>query len=400
MLRRMNTTITTVIFWLFFSSIVLAQLRSAKSPFNPLQSGAPDILLPQSKTPRPLTSEEQQKLAAGLDELDTQAQARLDAGDPVAAFDFWNRELRLRQVLGPLAEIAALQQVGAIAWSQGQSKEVQVITQRLQVLQQQANVSSVDDVTLWQALGQSYQQLRAPQQAIQVYQRILDIQRRQKQDITVQAETLKTIAELHLSWFEYPQAAATYEEVLSIDKSQGDRLNQKADLQQLVYIYQQANQRQKAVAIQQQLAEFYLNNNDVGQLPRLRLAIAANYASLNQTEAAFQNYQEAYASAWGLEQYNLAAEALQKLIMFYRSQGQIDSALQAGQILLQAQERANDDYGRMNAYDQIGQLFLKKGNYTEARVAFQNGLDLAKQLHYQEKYFATQLMQATGRNTK
>lgn len=390
---------TAAICWLFLccSSVALAKSEQSKLdnrfPLNPLERKTPDLLLPPSAKNRPLTLLERQKLETALDELDAQAQARLNAGDGVAASDFWNRELRLRQALGPMEEVQALARVGAIAWSANQPKELQIITQRLETIQQQANVQRIGNLALWQALGQAYQQVRSPQQAIQVYQRILDIERRQQQNISVQTETLKTIAELHLSWFEYNQAAATYKELLGLARKQGDHVSQETDLQQLAYIYEQSNQPQQAVAVKQQLAEFYLNEKDLSQLPRLKLGVASDYAANGQVEAAFQNYKEAYTSAWSLQQYYLAAEALQKLIALYRSRGQTNAALETSQILLQADERSGDYYGKMNAYDQIGQIYQQLKKYPEAKTAFQSGLELAKQLQYQERYFTQQIEQ-------
>ncbi|MBV8886551.1 MAG: hypothetical protein JO235_21500 [Chroococcidiopsidaceae cyanobacterium CP_BM_RX_35] len=405
--RMCNVGTTAAMFWLLLccSTVALAQNGSSKSepfPLNPLERHTPDILLPNSKEKKnlPLTPVERQKLEADLDNLDAYAQARLNAGDSIAAFDFWNRELRLRQALGPMAEVQALSRVGAIAWSNNQAKEVQIITQRLQVIQQQASVQPVDNPELWQELGQAYQQLRVPQQALQVYQRILDIERRQQQDITTQSETLKIIAELHLEWFEYPQAATVYEELLGLARKQGDRVNEESYLQQLAYIYEQANQPQKAIAAKQQLAEFYLNEKDLTQLPRLKLGIASDYASRGQVEAAFQSYREAYASAWSLQQYYLAAEALQKLIALYRSRGQTKAALETSQILLQADANSSDYYGMMNAYDQIGQIYAQIGNYPKAKTAYQDGLKLAQQLQYQERYFTQQIEQVSQKLPK
>jgi tetratricopeptide (TPR) repeat protein len=398
-----NVATTATIFWLLLccSTVVLAkngQSKSKEFPLNPLERYIPDILLPNSskKHPNPpLTPGERQQLETALDNLDAYAQARLKAGDSVAASDFWNRELRLRQALGPVAEVQALSRVGAIAWSNNQVKEVQVITQRLKVIQQQATAQSVDNVELWQELAQAYQQVRAPEQALQVTERILDIQRRQHAALATQVETLKSIAQLHLDWFQYPQAAAVYNELLNIDREQSDRVSEESDLQQLAYIYEQANQPQQAVAVKQQLAEFYLNEKYLSQLPRLKLGIASDYASLGKTDLAFQTYREAYASAWSLQQYSLAAEALQKLIVLYRSRGQTNAALKASQILLQADDRAGDYYGMMNAYDQIGQIYTQVGNYPKAKTAFQSGLKLAQQLQYQERYFTQKVEQVS-----
>ena len=96
-----------------------------------------------------------------------------------------------------------------------------------------------------------------------------------------------------------------------------------------------------------------------------------------------------------MQQYYRAGDALRKLVALYRSQGQIDEALETSQILLQADQLASNFYGLMNTYDQIGQLYLKRGNNSEALAAFQKGLEFAKQLNYQQTYFAQQISQLT-----
>jgi tetratricopeptide (TPR) repeat protein len=82
---------------------------------------------------------------------------------------------------------------------------------------------------------------------------------------------------------------------------------------------------------------------------------------------------------------------LRKLVTLYRSQGQIKEALQTSEILLEADNRSSNFYGMMSTYNQIGQIYLKIGDYGEAAAAFQNGLQLAQQLKYQETYFAQQI---------
>ena len=72
----------------------------------------------------------------------------------------------------------------------------------------------------------------------------------------------------------------------------------------------------------------------------MHLAIASDYEALDQLEQAFTNYQQAYTSAWALQQYFQAGDALRKLVTLYRSQDQIDEALQTSRILLQADEQA------------------------------------------------------------
>lgn len=398
-LRRYSRIVfTAAILWFCCNSVVLADKKETQPEefYNPLEITTPDPLLPYAVEARPLTALERLRLIAALDQLNAQAAAKLTAGDRLGAFEIWNRELRLRRSLGFLEEVAALSRVGAIAWRENQRLEVRVITRRLQEIQQQTISQPFKDAELLQSLGVAFRQVREPQSAIAVYEQIL-ASARQRQDQIAESATLKIIGELNLSWFNYEPAAAIYEELLRLARTKSDRASEVTYLQQLAYIYKQADNEQKAVEVRQQLAELYLNEEQFSQVPALRLAIAADYESLGKLQEAFQNYQEAYASAWALGQYARAGSALRNLIALYRSQGQIDAALEASQILLEADQRATNVYGMMNTYDEIGQIYLKQGNHSQALAAFQNGLKLAQQLKYQESYFTQQIQQVNQR---
>jgi tetratricopeptide (TPR) repeat protein len=383
---------TAIALWLCCSSIALAQRQesSTGTPLNPLEITTPDPLLPTPN--QPLSPQQRQNLAAALEQLNVQAQAQLAAGNNIGAFEIWNRELRLRRALGTLAEVQALGRVGAIAWSENETTQVQIVTRRLQAIQQQAQSQPTTDLTLLRSLGYAYQQVRSPQQAIEVYNQILALERQAPN--TVAAEnTLRTIAELHLSWFDYSQAATSYEELRNLASTRGDRISEVTYLQQLAYIYDRARQYQQALTVKQRLAELYGNEAQFTQVPAIQLAIASDYQALGQIQQAFDTYQQAYASAWSLQQYARAGDALRRLIVLYRSRGQVAEALQTSQILLQADEKAANFYGLMNTYDQIGQIHLQNGDENAALSAFEQGLAIAQQLQYQQSYFTQQIQQ-------
>nr|WP_248277498.1 hypothetical protein [Brasilonema sp. UFV-L1] len=410
-LRRLSVTMTaTVTVCLVCSSLTLAASKKPqqpdKFPPNPLEITAPDPLLPRSpKDKKPLTPEESQNLEPALEQLNQQATATLQAGDKVTAFDIWNRELRLRRFLGPLPEVQALSRVGEIAWRENERQEVQYITQRLQAIQKQATKSKKTiDLQLLRAIGQAYQQVRSPKQALQVYEQVLAAVRQQG-DTTAEVDILKTLGELYLAWFDYASAAVTYEKLLTFTSSRGESANEVAYLQQLAYIYKQEKQLEKSIKIRNQLAQIYQSQNNFIQLPALKQEIASDYESLAREnpsllQEAFKNYKEAYTIAWQLQQYVPASEALQKLIALYRSQGQMEEALQASQVLLQAQEQAVNFYGLMNAYDQIGQIHLERKDYPQALTAFQKGLQLAQQLNHNEAYFTQQIQKISGQTSR
>lgn len=397
MMRRVSIIVAFSL-WLS-STAVLAETKKPqqpnKFPPNPLEITTPDPLLPRKPDKQPLTIQEQQELETALDKLNLDAAAKLQAGDKVAAFDTWNREIRLRRYLGSLAEVDALSRVGEIAWRANERPQVQYVTQRLQSIQKPKKSPPVTDLELLQALGAAYQKVRSPQLALEVYNQVL-ASVRQQQNSTAEIETLKTIGTIQMGWFDYVKAAATYEELLRLASARGERVNEVGYLQQLAYIYEQARMPQQTVNARSKLADIYLKDNNIAEIPGLKIALASDYEKLAKEnpsllQNAFQNYQEAYTSAWEQQQYVRAGEALQKLIALYRSQGQIDEALQTSQILLQTEELAGNFYGLMTAYDQIGQMYVQRKEFPQARTAFQAGLKIAQQLQVQESYFTEQI---------
>jgi tetratricopeptide (TPR) repeat protein len=396
-------------FLLCFGSVALAADEKPTPPnekpkpeeprVNPLEIKTPDPLLPKLPKKGTLTPEQQATLRTSLDELNAQAATMLQAGDAPGAFDIWYRELRLRRALGPVEEVQALGRVGEIAWQRNQKFDSRVIAARLQAIQTEAQQKKSLTPELLLALGQAYQQVRLLEAAIKVYQQILADQRT-RGDTAAQEETQKTLAQLNLDWFDYPQAAAAYEELMAQAQARGDRVNELVYLQKLIYIYDKAKQPQNSLKTKQQLAQTYLNQQDYTKLVALKIAIAADYEALNQPDEASQNYQEAYSAALSLKQYAFASEALSKLATLYRSHNQPQSALEIYQVLLTVEQQSYNYYGLMYAYDQMGQIYLQQKQYPQALAVFQQGLELAKSLQYQENYFTTQIQRTNQQSSQ
>jgi tetratricopeptide (TPR) repeat protein len=378
-------------FLLCFSSVTLAAPEKPKPEefkVNPLEITKPDPLLPRLPKRGTLSPEEQSRLQASIDELDAQAAALYQEKKADEAFEVWYRGLRLRRALGRVEEVQALGRVGEMAWQNTRKFDTQVITRRLQEIQKEAEDQKALNLELLRTLGQAYQQVRFPEPAVKVYQQILT-QERQQGDTQAQETTLKTLAQLNMDWFNYPQAAAIYEELLTQAQSRGDRVNELVYLEQLVYVYNKAQQPENAIRMKQKLAATYPPTDP--RVPALKIAIATDYEALNQPDPASQNYQDAYKLAWALRQWAYASEALQKLAALYHSHNQSDSALQVYDVLLKTQQQSYNFYGLMNTYDKMGQIYLEQKKYSQALDVFQKGMQLAKSLQYQENYFAEQL---------
>lgn len=358
-------------------------------PENALEP-QPDPLLPAMTVDRPLSPPEKDVLRSALVELQNQALAELQAGNIPGAFEIFNRELRLRRYLSIPEEVAALSRVGAVAWRQSQVTELRLITERLQQIEQQIEARPEGNPNLPLRIAEAYETIRAKDQAVALYTKLLT-QAQQQQNVNRQIQLLTALGNLHLSWFEYPSAAAAYEQLSQVAEAKGDRTTQATALEQLARIYTENNQPTQAIASQQKLVELYRSQRNLQPVPGLKLAMGEGFAALGQTDAAIANYQEAFAVARSVQQLAYASDALQRLATLYRTQNRFDEALAAYRLLLDVEQQSYNTLGMMNTYDQIGQLLKERGNQPQALVAFQQGLQLAQQLRYKVDYFNTQI---------
>ncbi|MBD2073391.1 hypothetical protein H6F86_05725 [Phormidium sp. FACHB-592] len=404
--------------------------KTDEFPPNPLESTAPDPLLPQTAVPRPLSALERKQLTAALDNLNNQAIATLQQGDRVSAFALWYRELRLRRALGAVEETKALGRVGDIAWKESLTPDVRWITKRLDAILAQHQLSTATMATapatgdtvpldpvatpppsntsatsavlsssdragrlaVLQALGVAYQQVRLPKPAVAIYTQIVT-DAKQRRDEKQTDEALITLAQLHLTWLDYPNAAVTYQELSSRAKARGDRQNESIYLTRLAYSYEQAKQPAQAITVQQQLVALYETLPDPLSIPALKIKIADNYQLLARPDQAEQYYQSAYQLAQPTLQLAYASEALQKLGALYRANDRLDAALKVFDYLVSLEQQSYNLYGMMHAYDQIGQIQRDRKQNQQAVAAFQQGLGLARQLKYRQDYFTAQIQE-------
>jgi tetratricopeptide (TPR) repeat protein len=392
-----NQLIFSLILAGFFLQILTPRLLLAEKykdsfPPTPLEISPSDPLIPDAvlKGQRPISPLELFRLKPALDRLNNNAMDRLNAGAPEEAFEIWYREIRLRRILGVLEEINALGRVGEIAWQETRKTDTQIITKRLVEIQQEAETNGEMNLELMIALGEAYQKVRNPQRALVIYQNQLLIAKA-KGDLKEQETILRIMGQLHLAWFDYPNAAKTYEELLFMARSQLNTVNETFYLQQLAYIYKQSIQPENALRIKQEILQSYLETQQLALIPKIKIEIGGDYEALGELEKASQEYQEAFGLAWSLGQMSVSGDALQKLGDLYLANDHDEYALKIYQELLKIKQQAYDFYGLMNTYNQIGKIYLENQNYPQALIAFEQGLVLAQSLSYQVEYFANQI---------
>jgi len=360
-------------------------------PPNPLELTEPDPLLPNPVVERPLSPLELYFLRQALNGLNLEAQAQLAAGNRQQAFQIWYRELRLRRVLGYEEEIPALGRVGEYAWSEGESEAVQLITARLEEIEQDLQQQEPRNFPQLLAIADSYSVLRNYNAAVRLYEQILE-QARERGDTAVEESTLISLGDLHLGWFYFAEAAEVYEELLERARQRGDRVREQDILTQLAYAYQQGENYERAIAILQQLVEWY-RETDPSRLPPLQLALGNSYRQLEQLVPAANAYQAAYAAALAQQQWGYASDALRQLADLYQALGRPDDALVVYRLLQSVQLESYDRFGIMEVFGSMGQIYQEQGQTGEAIASYRQALQLAEQMDYpgRVRYFQEQL---------
>lgn len=385
---------------------------------DPLTTQPRDLLLPAIPVQRPLSPLERSALAERLDQLNQIAQQKLAARQSEAAFEIWQREVRLRRALGPTEEFNAIARVAALAWSAQQPVTVQLLTLRtreiwdavkaeLGLATEEFAATPVEesapardlvsgdadaDIAALSAIAQTFTTLRDIDSAADVYQQLIALTVAGGNDPTAQQIAL---AELHLQWFQFAEAADIYLALLQTAKAEAGQAREIIYLERLAYSYQQADSPVNAVRAQTDLIELYQAQGEAEKLPELLLKIAQNYRTLNLPKPAIEYYRAAYSAAQRFEQFSFSARVLQDLGALYTTLALTDDALGAYTLLIPVAQQAYSDYAVMNAYDNIGQLQRRQGNRLEALKAFEQALVIATRLSLREDYFTEQIRSVT-----
>ncbi|MGK7932380.1 MAG: tetratricopeptide repeat protein [Microcystaceae cyanobacterium] len=383
-------TLLLSIFNLFILENIPVFSQSEELPPSPLELPVSDPLLPGID--RPMTPFEQRRLRDRLAEMSLEAQAEMDQGNAVAAWEIWYKELRLWQKLTTVEEVQALGRIGKGAWDRGESEQVQIITQRLAKIQQENIEANTITPDLLSALATAYQNIREINRAIFVEEQILQ-NAQASQDKAAEETSLKILGELYLAKFDYPNASVIYEQLLTQAQAAGNTYEEGIYLQKLAEIYTQSSQPENSIKIKKDLADSYLAERKINLIPNLRISIAMDYEAIDQLESASQNYQEAFALAWSLEQFGAAGEALKKLGKLYERTEQLEFALQIYQELIKVEQASYNYYGLMETYDRIGLIYQDNSQYDAALIAFNQGLELARAISYKEEYFFTKIQE-------
>jgi tetratricopeptide (TPR) repeat protein len=380
----------------FVQSNLLPPLLAQSAVENPLEReiDASDPIIPSGYGKRELSSFEIYRLEREINQLDQQAQKEKQQGRIAQAFELWYRQLKLARAINPEVEIIALGNIGEIAWQENRAQDLRNIANRLISIEQAISLEDFSPELL-KHFAQAYEQVRYLEQAIAIYQQILSHNKQQNKQEAVTAN-LETLGQLYLAQFNYPEGATTYQELLSQAESKpGSTPSKQVDfyLNTLIDLYDRTNQIELAIATRKRLIANYTQSQKPEPVAGLQLAIADDYAALNQTEKAQTAYEQAFESASTTQQLAIASNALDSLGKMYLQSGQDQKAIATLTQLLKIQQQSYNHYGLINTYDSLGKISLKLGQKKSAKDYFQQALDLAQNLNYRVEYFQQQIAQ-------
>ena len=370
---------------------------------DPLTDNPRDPLLPTPVVDRPLSPLELLALEQDLNPLAREAEALAEAGDADAAQDLWMREVRLRRVLGLDPELEAIDRVAQWLRDRSATEALQLLSMRLDHITPSLDWVQGEDRERLERIAPIYTTL-GNVEAAAALRRTLANAALDRGDTEEHRAQLEALALLYAEWFYFPEAAATYGELVELGADQrADQRAEHQDNDRIRFLVGQienlefAQRFTDALAAQQQLLLRYREEEiRWPQVAGLQYAMATNYQRVGDLERASRQYQVAYTNAIEGEQFEIAAQTLRGLAHLYRQLEQWPDVDYLYQQLLAVERQALDAYGLMDTFDRLGQLYEYTNNPTGALQAYTEGLALAHQLHHRQDYFTEQVQRLSA----
>ncbi|MBE9140874.1 hypothetical protein IQ254_27360 [Nodosilinea sp. LEGE 07088] len=361
---------------------------------DPLQDDPLDPLLPTPVVERPLSPLELYALEQDLDQLALETAALDAAGESEQARLSWQREVRLRRILGIEQELAAIDRVGRVLRDRNATQDLQLYAVRMDEIR--AELSLPEDRERLESMAATYVVLGDVESATTIYRALAD-RAQASGDRDDQRQQLEILATLQADWFDFTPAATVYGELVELAQASGDREGERRYLEEQANNLEQAQDFAGAIARRQQLLTLYQTDPALWpQIAPLQHQLASNYLALGDLDTATRQYQTAYTNAIEQEQLAIAAVAIADLADIYKSLNRWEDVGYLYEQLLLVEQQAHNAFGMMAAYDQLGQVHEQLGGVQSALAAYREGLVLARVLGTRQTYFETQIARLTG----
>mgnify|MGYP001806106053 CR=1 FL=1 len=182
-----------------------------------------------------------------------------------------------------------------------------------------------------------------------------------------------------------------YEEALKIELEALDLRLQCGDSTNLATYYQHIGEVYKQLGIRDKWKSSLETARRLAENPKYasfatQIGILNDFGGICEAEKRYDEaisiYQEMYARSKTKDYLNGMGTALANLSPVYLALNQPQKALESTLEALRIQEKRENEYGRLTAYNQLGEIYLVLGHDNLSRENFLRGLSLAKDKDY------------------
>ena len=228
-----------------------------------------------------------------------------------------------------------------------------------------------------QALGNAYQRLNKPEDALGNFKQALEI-RRKVGDQRGIGTSLEQIAQIEDALGDTKAALASYEEAAKVQRAIGDKGGLTLSLGSLGSSYLDHGQNDKSLEYSNQALQIARDNGDQSSQADILINIGGAHFNKSEFQDALTYYQQAYDIRSKLNQDT--TDALHDLANTNVLLGHYDAALEQYLKALDAQRASGNKNGIARESGDLGALFAVQGRYDAALKAQKEAVDIFQQL--------------------
>jgi len=228
-----------------------------------------------------------------------------------------------------------------------------------------------------QALGNAYQRLNKPEDALRSFQQALEI-RRKVGDQRGIGTSLEQIAQIEDALGDTKAALASYEEAAKLQRAIGDKAGLTLSLASLGSSYLDHGQNEKSLEYSNQALQIARDTGDQSSQADILVNTGGAHFNKSEFQDALTYYQQAYDIRSKLNQDT--TDALHDLANTNVLLGHYDAALEQYLKALDAQRVSGNKNGIARESADLGALFAVQGRYDAALKAQKEAVDIFQQL--------------------
>ena len=227
-------------------------------------------------------------------------------------------------------------------------------------------------------IGMFYQELQQWQQALDAYQRALELKEQHGQQQTL-GNTYHHIGMVHQYQQQWQPALVAYQRALEFKKAHGQQHEMSSTYHQIGMVYQEQRQWQPALAAYQRALKLQEQHGQQHQMGITYHNIGRVYQEQRQWQQALDAYQRALELDEQHGQQHQLGNTYHQIGMVYQEQRQWQPALAAYQRALKLQEQHGQQHQMGITYHNIGRVYQEQRQWQQALASYQRALELQEQ---------------------